>query len=118
MLKDHGRHDREELPSGGEPGIPENSYTPRSADKDRRPPRSKRWIIAVMVLAGIAAAGMVARIRTTEGTGKAQEGSKADRVIPVIAAPVVERDVPIYLDGLGNVAAFRTVTAPSASEVK
>jgi membrane fusion protein, multidrug efflux system len=34
----------------------------------------------------------------------------ADRVVPVSAASVAVRDVPIYLDGLGNVSAFKTVT--------
>ena len=34
----------------------------------------------------------------------------SDRVVPVVAAPVVRRDVPVWLDGLGNVSAFYTVT--------
>ena len=49
--------------------------------------RRKGWMIAVFVVAGITAA--------------------------LVAAPVVERDVPIYLDGLGNVVAFKTVTVKS-----
>ncbi|HEV2719359.1 MAG TPA: efflux RND transporter periplasmic adaptor subunit [Thermoanaerobaculia bacterium] len=33
-----------------------------------------------------------------------------DRAVPVSVAPVVARDVPVYLDGLGNVNALNTVT--------
>jgi multidrug efflux system membrane fusion protein len=33
-----------------------------------------------------------------------------NRVIPVTTADVVQRDVPVWLEGLGNVAAFYTVT--------
>ncbi len=32
------------------------------------------------------------------------------RAVPVVAADVASRDVPIYLEGLGNVAAYQTVT--------
>jgi multidrug efflux system membrane fusion protein len=35
------------------------------------------------------------------------------RIVPVSAATVAVRDVPIYLDGLGNVIAFKTVTVRS-----
>src|SRR5260221_14690044 len=34
----------------------------------------------------------------------------ANAVIPVIAGEVVQRDVPIYLTGLGSVVAFNTVS--------
>ena len=42
---------------------------------------------------------------------KAEQG-KADggKAIPVLAAEVTARDIPIYLEGLGNVTAFQTVT--------
>ena len=43
------------------------------------------------------------------GSADATQG-KAERVVPVIVAPVEQRDVPIYLEGLGNVSAFKTVT--------
>ena len=43
-----------------------------------------------------------------------QDAPKADnaanRVVPVTAETVTRADVPIYLDGLGNVTAFKTVT--------
>jgi membrane fusion protein, multidrug efflux system len=34
----------------------------------------------------------------------------SDRVVPVVVVPVVRRDMPIYLEGLGNVLASATVT--------
>lgn len=37
----------------------------------------------------------------------------ANRVIPVTAIKVAQRDVPIYLDGLGNVVAYNTVAVRS-----
>lgn len=35
------------------------------------------------------------------------------RVVPVVTAPVKQRDVPLYLNGLGTVTAFKTVTVKS-----
>jgi multidrug efflux system membrane fusion protein len=54
--------------------------------------------------------------KTPETPQTAAPGGKTDRVIPVIAAPVVAQDVPIYLDGLGNVAAYKTVTIKSQAD--
>ncbi len=54
------------------------------------------------------------------GAGAAKGGGKgsgapsaAGRVIPVVLAPAAQKDVPIYLDGLGTVQAWRTVTVRS-----
>lgn len=82
-----------------------------SADLQRR---SRKWIVFLLLSAGIAAAVVGIRMRNAaETTRTAQEGSKAPRIIPVAAAPVVQRDIPIYLDGLGTVIAFKTVTVRS-----
>lgn len=37
----------------------------------------------------------------------------AARPVPVVATKVAKKDVPVYLDGLGNVTAFKTVTVRS-----
>jgi multidrug efflux system membrane fusion protein len=42
--------------------------------------------------------------------GQASAAAPEGRVVPVSAATVALSNVPIYLDGLGNVAAFKTVT--------
>ena len=47
-----------------------------------------------------------ARARTPRG----RRGRRADRPVPVLLAKVETRDVPIWLEGLGTVAAFQTVT--------
>src|SRR5205807_7745070 len=41
---------------------------------------------------------------------KAAGANARDRAVAVAVAPVVSRDVPVYLDGLGNVNALNTVT--------
>jgi multidrug efflux system membrane fusion protein len=86
-----------------------------------------RTVIAVAVLAG---GGLAFRAYTSRNDAKAGGGdatkagadakatagkdpaaaAAADRVVPVVATPVVQRDMPIYLDGLGNVVAWATVT--------
>jgi len=52
------------------------------------------------------------RHRAANQAKQAQSAAAAtrDRAVPVSAAPVVARDVPVYLDGLGNVNALNTVT--------
>jgi multidrug efflux system membrane fusion protein len=57
---------------------------------------------------------------TTAGCGKGQAaapgakaGGGADRAIPVLVAAAVTRDVPIFLEGLGTVTAYKTVNVRS-----
>ncbi len=52
--------------------------------------------------------------RATKAAGQAA-GAKGqeDRTVPVVAATVEKRDLPIFLEGLGTVAAFNTVTMKS-----
>ncbi|MBI3804234.1 MAG: efflux RND transporter periplasmic adaptor subunit [Nitrospirae bacterium] len=63
------------------------------------------------------AAVIAARLRAAPDAGRSAQGpgsgGPAARAVPVIAAPVVERDMPIYLEGLGNVAAYKSVTVKS-----
>lgn len=72
----------------------------------------KRWVAAA---AGIAAIAVVAIwvVRARSGSKQPTGGPGAgqvQRAIPVTVASAARRDVPIYLEGLGNVAAFQTVT--------
>jgi multidrug efflux system membrane fusion protein len=52
------------------------------------------------------------RHRAANNAKQAQSAAAGarDRAIPVSVSPVVARDVPVYLDGLGNVNALNTVT--------
>ena len=97
------------------------------ARTDRRPPRrppevvmrSKRWVMVVIGLALLVGGGLLLRSRMAARTGVAHpaaagaSAAAAQRPVPVMVAPVARRDVPIYLEGLGSVAAFKTVTVRS-----
>lgn len=67
-------------------------------------------------MGALAIAGLVLalRHRTTsrqEGASAARDAAAArDRPVPVLVATVERRDVPLYLEGLGTVAAYNTVT--------
>src|SRR2546421_3140682 len=79
--------------------------------------RERRTVLIVIAALVIAAAGFFVYRRTSAkkqaGVQREQAAQAAARAIPVVAAPVQRRDVPIYLEGLGNVAAFYTVTVRS-----
>jgi membrane fusion protein, multidrug efflux system len=70
----------------------------------------KRWIIAGVGILALAAAIWLVR-RSSQKQAPAAAGAQAQqRAVPVVTAQVQQRDVPIYLDGLGTVAAAKTVT--------
>jgi multidrug efflux system membrane fusion protein len=50
------------------------------------------------------------RARASADTAAAAASAAANRVVPVLTAQVVRRDVPVWLEGLGTVSAFYTVT--------
>ena len=68
-------------------------------------------IIIALCLLVVAGAVWLARSRTT---GADKKGPGAGRMevppVPVVAGTVAEKDVPIYLGGIGTVQAFNTVT--------
>ena len=76
--------------------------------------RRRVWVVAG---AGVVAALIVGAALRGRGNGQeaggdakgGRAGAAADRVIPVVAAPATVHDVPIYLDGLGTVTAYKTV---------
>src|SRR2546422_3325479 len=79
--------------------------------------RERRTVLIAVAVVVIAAAGFFVYRRTSAkkqaGAQREQAAQAAARAIPVVAAPVQRQDVPIYLDGLGNVAAFYTETVRS-----
>ncbi len=79
------------------------------------PPRKRRnwlWLVAVV---GLGVAGFVAyrrlpALRNSMGTSNKPPRAPAPRGVPVITASARRGDLPIFLDGLGTVTAFNTVT--------
>ena len=92
----------------GEPGAPEHG-----APKKRHP---LRWVVLLLLVAGIAGyvvyqAGHQAPTQKKAG-GRGGRGGAAGP-IPVAVAPANRAPVPVYLEGIGNVQAFYTVTVRS-----
>jgi len=94
-----------------------------------RPNRRGLWV--GLVVAGAVGVVLVARVRVhgqggqgqgqpTSGEGArgggARAGAAADRPVPVLMARAVARDVPIKLEGLGSVTAYKTVNVHTQVE--
>jgi multidrug efflux system membrane fusion protein len=89
--------------TGAPPGAPE--------PETRGASRWKMGIIMVICFSAVAAAMWLARQHTASGQKKGPAGrSGAGAPVPVVATTVAEKDVPIYLSGIGTVQAFNTVT--------
>ena len=74
----------------------------------------RRLVIIGLVVALAVAAWWVLRPKASD-TGEEHGGRHAGdgRPVPVVPAAVVRKDVPVYLDGLGTVQAYNTVTIHS-----
>jgi multidrug efflux system membrane fusion protein len=85
--------------------------TPAAAPHSRRSP-SVRIVLLVLLVAVVAATAAIlrARARQAEAAANASARAMAERIVPVLTVPVAKRDVPVWLEGLGNVAASYTVT--------
>jgi multidrug efflux system membrane fusion protein len=76
--------------------------------------RARRWagaLLCVLLTVGIGAAIWLWPVAPPEQN--AARLREANQVIPVVAAAAVKRDMPVWLDGLGTVQAFQTVTVKS-----
>jgi multidrug efflux system membrane fusion protein len=74
--------------------------------------KDRRIVIILVAVVAIALIAFFLHKRTSEkAAASAKEASAAaNRAVPVVAAPVTKKNVPIYLDGLGTVTAFKTIT--------
>lgn len=92
---------------------PNNETNPNGQPKNGEPAKKSSFGLWITVLAIIAVVALaywgVKRRQASAGPGAAG-GRMSQPVAPVIAGTVQEKDVPIYLDGLGTVQAFNTVT--------
>jgi membrane fusion protein, multidrug efflux system len=84
---------------------------PTPAGERRRVSATRIVLLAglVVCIAGTALL-LRARQRSAAASAAAVASAAQNRVTPVLTAKVTKRDVPIWLEGLGNVTAFYTVT--------
>jgi len=84
------------------------------------------WVIVIFAVIVLGALGLrtLSKSRGEQAQGQGQGragggrrggpgGADAGRAVPVSAAPAQQRDIPVYLEGLGNVQAYYTVTIHS-----
>jgi multidrug efflux system membrane fusion protein len=102
-------------PAGHPPG--EHLISPPPARKPKK--RGFIWMILLLAVVGVAGyavwrAGQPGLVPASPnaggGKGKAGKNGGAFGPTPVVVARVKKMNVPVYLTGLGNVAAFYTVT--------
>lgn len=74
-------------------------------------PKATRWILGAVGVLALVGAGLFARAKKAGPSGATPAGSSAEaRPIPVVVAAATQRDVPVFLDGLGNAVPLVTVT--------
>ena len=74
----------------------------------------KRWIGLTLLLGLLVGVAVVLRAGSkTKGQPSDPRALAGNFSVPVITAVVVQKDLPIYLEGLGTVVAFNTVTVKS-----
>jgi membrane fusion protein, multidrug efflux system len=103
-----------------EPNIAEPKTGPRIDPPRSHPPQSARpkkkrhvWPWVLLLIAAGAAAYYYPRLgeQTAQQPAKKGGGKGGDgRAVPVVAAAARRGEMPVYLDGLGSVLAFNTVT--------
>jgi membrane fusion protein, multidrug efflux system len=74
------------------------------------PARSRRWVMVALCLLLVLGMGYAIWFWPSSSTNHAERGRNANQPIPVLAATAERKDVPIFLDALGTVQAFNTVT--------
>jgi membrane fusion protein, multidrug efflux system len=85
------------------------SASPGGAPKQKTSGGSTFIVIAVLVLLSAAVYWLVHQ-RQAAAPAKGSGRGGAGQLIPVVAGHVEQRDVPVYLDGIGTVEAFNSVT--------
>ncbi len=73
----------------------------------------RRWILVGVAVALLAALALVNGRRQKNAAAAQTAAAAASRTVPVSVVSAARRDVPIYVDGLGNVLPLATVTVKS-----
>lgn len=108
---------------------PEHATEPRRRSFEPPPldaaPRRRGWWVWLFLLA-LGGAGwyywpelsphVAPYIPALTGHAEAPKGKTGPRVTPVVAAPVTQRDLKLYLNALGTITALKTVTVRSRVE--
>jgi multidrug efflux system membrane fusion protein len=81
-------------------------------EEGRQPRRKRSWLIIAVIAVLIIGVVLLLKQRSAAQAkaALAAAATAQNRAVPVSVVPVVARDVPVYLDGLGNVNALNTVT--------
>jgi multidrug efflux system membrane fusion protein len=85
----------------------------REPMKTRTRDRGGRWVMVVLCLLVVAAIGGAIWYFPSAGPASKTRTQDAGRPIPVLTSVAAIKNVPLYLDGLGTVQAFNTVTIKS-----
>lgn len=121
-------HDLTETVTNGEPSVTNGKHSPPAHSPEARlaatpwvadiPQATRgrgvlRWV-AILALAGAAWFARASWLPWVPGFSKGNApATKASKPVPVRTAVVVQRDMPLYINGLGTVTAFKTVTLKS-----
>jgi multidrug efflux system membrane fusion protein len=84
-----------------------------TSDKPEVRPKKSRWWVWLLLLCAAGGAYWYYPLvtqATSKSDSKKSGKSDASRAVPVVAALARKGDMPVYLDGLGSVTAFNTVT--------
>jgi membrane fusion protein, multidrug efflux system len=123
-------------PGGSQPGqlkpsqvnvtttsLPREEPPPPPAEKDKwatrsheEPPKRSSLKVVIIVLVLVACVAGLFMWRSSKQKAQAQaaaQAAAAKRAVPVSATAAVQEDMPVYLEGLGSVSAFYTVTVKS-----
>lgn len=102
---------------GNKPPVTNATALPRQVSTT---PRRRRWLwitlLCVFVLISFGAYRGMPKTAERNSSDKKTATTQPSQAIPVIVAKSRRGDLPIYLNGLGNVAAFRTVTVRARVE--
>jgi multidrug efflux system membrane fusion protein len=109
MLKHDELQDRQDL---GRPDTPPAGRSIRGFETEPKKPASRKTLgtVVVCVLLVLGAIWLVRHYRAASAKKASADARSGGAVVAVVDGQVQQKDVPIYLDGLGTVQAYNTVT--------
>ena len=104
------------MPSQYEPGnTPERKPIAGPGGRVSAAPKGFPWKTVVFIMLALAAIALLVVWRRSQAGPEAKGPGRGGmtNAVPVVIGTVEEKDVPVFLDGLGTVQAFNTVTVRS-----